>query len=234
MDEPGHQLDSVAGQRRCRQASPGGLQASPHRVPRSGARHAERRFVGDAARLSGGGPRGAFRQPRRVQGPKSRLLGLLGTWIKAARGYQVSGNGFVGENILFADGPFLYLVGEGSTVGRKKSANPRRPRRRRQQTPRAGPSATPPPRAKAFRERECPSQHSTKESPAARCAKGRERGEPGPSRTDCQFVLWREPRVSNTNAVPCPSSETDHATPIGISQAHGARASDRRRGTLGT
>jgi hypothetical protein len=39
--------------------------------------------------------------------------------IEAARGYQVSGNGFVGENILFADGPFLYLVGEGSTVGQK-------------------------------------------------------------------------------------------------------------------
>ncbi len=39
--------------------------------------------------------------------------------IAAARGYHVSGNGFIGENILFADGPYLYLVGEGWTVGQK-------------------------------------------------------------------------------------------------------------------
>ncbi len=39
--------------------------------------------------------------------------------IAAAGGYRVSGNGFIGENILFADGPFLYLVGEGWTVGQK-------------------------------------------------------------------------------------------------------------------
>jgi hypothetical protein len=39
--------------------------------------------------------------------------------IAAARGYRVSGNGFIGENVLFADGPFLYLVGEGWTVGQK-------------------------------------------------------------------------------------------------------------------
>ena len=79
--------------------------------------------MGDAARLSGGGPRGACRQPRRVQAPKSRLLRPSSVpGIEAARGYQVSGNGFVGENILFADGSFLYLIsGEGSTVGQKKA-----------------------------------------------------------------------------------------------------------------
>ena len=43
--------------------------------------------------------------------------------IAAARGYHVSGNGFIGENILFADGPFLYLVGEGWTEGRKNAPN---------------------------------------------------------------------------------------------------------------
>ena len=41
--------------------------------------------------------------------------------IAAARGYHVSGNGFIGENILFADGPFLYLVGEGWTEGQKNA-----------------------------------------------------------------------------------------------------------------
>jgi len=33
--------------------------------------------------------------------------------IPGARGYRVSGGGSIGENILFADGPFLYLVGQG-------------------------------------------------------------------------------------------------------------------------
>jgi hypothetical protein len=33
--------------------------------------------------------------------------------IPGARGYRVSGGGSVGENIFFADGPFLYLVGQG-------------------------------------------------------------------------------------------------------------------------
>jgi hypothetical protein len=33
--------------------------------------------------------------------------------IPGARGYRVSGGGSVGENIYFADGPFLYLVGQG-------------------------------------------------------------------------------------------------------------------------
>jgi hypothetical protein len=33
--------------------------------------------------------------------------------IRAARGFRVSGGGLVGENIFFADGPFLYLVGQG-------------------------------------------------------------------------------------------------------------------------
>jgi hypothetical protein len=33
--------------------------------------------------------------------------------IPGARGYRVSGGGGVGENIYFADGPFLYLVGQG-------------------------------------------------------------------------------------------------------------------------
>jgi hypothetical protein len=41
--------------------------------------------------------------------------------IAAARGYRVSGNGFIGENVLFADGPFLYLVGEGWTAGQKNA-----------------------------------------------------------------------------------------------------------------
>jgi hypothetical protein len=34
--------------------------------------------------------------------------------IPRARGYRVSGGGAVGENIFFADGPFLYLVGQGA------------------------------------------------------------------------------------------------------------------------
>jgi hypothetical protein len=33
--------------------------------------------------------------------------------IPGAEGYRVSGGGSVGENIFFADGPFLYLVGQG-------------------------------------------------------------------------------------------------------------------------
>ena len=33
--------------------------------------------------------------------------------VPGARGYRVSGGGVHGENILFADGPFLYLVGQG-------------------------------------------------------------------------------------------------------------------------
>jgi hypothetical protein len=37
--------------------------------------------------------------------------------IAAARGYRAAGNGQVGENVLFADGPFLYLVGEGWSTG---------------------------------------------------------------------------------------------------------------------
>jgi hypothetical protein len=33
--------------------------------------------------------------------------------IPGARGYESSGRGVIGENILFADGPFVYLVGQG-------------------------------------------------------------------------------------------------------------------------
>jgi len=33
--------------------------------------------------------------------------------IPGARAYRVSGGGSAGENVLFADGPFLYLVGQG-------------------------------------------------------------------------------------------------------------------------
>lgn len=33
--------------------------------------------------------------------------------VPGARGFRVSGSGQVGENIYFADGPFLYLVGKG-------------------------------------------------------------------------------------------------------------------------
>jgi hypothetical protein len=39
--------------------------------------------------------------------------------IPAAHGYRVSGGGAVGENIFFADGPFLYLVGQGWSSGNK-------------------------------------------------------------------------------------------------------------------
>lgn len=39
--------------------------------------------------------------------------------IRSARGYRVSGGGSVGENIFFADGPFLYLVGQGFSSGDK-------------------------------------------------------------------------------------------------------------------
>jgi hypothetical protein len=33
--------------------------------------------------------------------------------IPVAEGYRVAGGGSVGENVFFADGPFLYLVGQG-------------------------------------------------------------------------------------------------------------------------
>ena len=33
--------------------------------------------------------------------------------IPGARGYESAGRGVIGENVLFADGPFLYLVGQG-------------------------------------------------------------------------------------------------------------------------
>jgi hypothetical protein len=33
--------------------------------------------------------------------------------VPGAQGYRVSGGGSVGENVFFADGPFLYLVGQG-------------------------------------------------------------------------------------------------------------------------
>jgi hypothetical protein len=39
--------------------------------------------------------------------------------IPGARGYRVSGGGSVGENVLFADGPFLYLIGQGWSSGDK-------------------------------------------------------------------------------------------------------------------
>src|SRR5712691_5105493 len=39
--------------------------------------------------------------------------------IPGAQGYRVSGGGSVGENIFFADGPFLYLVGQGWSSGDK-------------------------------------------------------------------------------------------------------------------
>jgi hypothetical protein len=39
--------------------------------------------------------------------------------ITGARGYHVAGNGQMGENVIFADGPFLYLVGEGWSAGDK-------------------------------------------------------------------------------------------------------------------
>jgi hypothetical protein len=37
--------------------------------------------------------------------------------IPGALGYQVRINGQIGENAFFADGPFLYLIGEGWTFG---------------------------------------------------------------------------------------------------------------------
>ena len=40
--------------------------------------------------------------------------------IPGARGFRVAGNGQVGENVYFADGPFLYLVGEGWSTAVKK------------------------------------------------------------------------------------------------------------------
>ena len=41
--------------------------------------------------------------------------------IPGAEGYRVSGGGSVGENIFFADGPFLYLIGQGWPSGEKNS-----------------------------------------------------------------------------------------------------------------
>jgi hypothetical protein len=40
--------------------------------------------------------------------------------IPGARGFHAVGGGFVGDNILFADGPFLYLVGDGWSAGVKE------------------------------------------------------------------------------------------------------------------
>jgi hypothetical protein len=40
--------------------------------------------------------------------------------IPGARGYLESGGGSGGENILFADGPFLFLVGQGWSASEKK------------------------------------------------------------------------------------------------------------------
>jgi hypothetical protein len=39
------------------------------------------------------------------------------TSIPGASGYQVRINGQLGENAFFADGPFLYLIGEGWSAG---------------------------------------------------------------------------------------------------------------------
>jgi len=39
--------------------------------------------------------------------------------IPGARGFELSGAGQVGDNVFFADGPFLYLVGEGWSLGDK-------------------------------------------------------------------------------------------------------------------
>jgi hypothetical protein len=39
--------------------------------------------------------------------------------IPGARGYRVSGGGSFGENVFFADGPFLYLVGQGGSSADK-------------------------------------------------------------------------------------------------------------------
>jgi hypothetical protein len=33
--------------------------------------------------------------------------------ISGARGFELSGNGEVGDNVFFADGPYLYLIGDG-------------------------------------------------------------------------------------------------------------------------
>jgi hypothetical protein len=41
--------------------------------------------------------------------------------IPGARGYHVAGGGQFDENILFADGPFLYLNGEAWSVGAKNA-----------------------------------------------------------------------------------------------------------------
>jgi hypothetical protein len=39
--------------------------------------------------------------------------------IPGALGWRETGGGFVGENVLFADGPFLYLLGQGWSAGDK-------------------------------------------------------------------------------------------------------------------
>jgi len=41
--------------------------------------------------------------------------------IPGARGYRESGGGQVGENVLFADGPFVYLVGQGFSSADKNA-----------------------------------------------------------------------------------------------------------------
>jgi hypothetical protein len=56
-----------------------------------------------AQTTTGGGSFAAFRVPA----------------IPGAKGYRVSGGSSVGENIFFADGPFLYLVGQGFSSGDK-------------------------------------------------------------------------------------------------------------------
>jgi hypothetical protein len=37
--------------------------------------------------------------------------------VPGARGFELSGAGQIGENVFFADGPFLYLVGQGWAMG---------------------------------------------------------------------------------------------------------------------
>jgi hypothetical protein len=65
---------------------------------------------GRSSRIEASGP---HREQGSNHGKRRLLLSLLGPGDPQGSGYRVSGGGSVGENIFFAEGPFLSLVGHG-------------------------------------------------------------------------------------------------------------------------
>lgn len=58
-----------------------------------------------------------FRYDTAPSGGQKLVATFTDAAVPGSRGYEVSGNGGHGANILFADGPFVYLVGEGWSDG---------------------------------------------------------------------------------------------------------------------